>query len=96
MPGFGTALLNISVTANDKGLSQMAAVTLKNWCHTVWRGEDSEAMQIGEAERQPVRQAIIEAMLRAPPSARPLLSTALGIVAYEDFPERWPTLLQVF
>lgn len=94
-PGYGIELLHvINETNSPPHLRQQAAVQFKNLVRFSWcPAEDSEYMEINEAEKHEIRTHVVQIMMSAPPKVRVQVSEALTIISDTDFPERWPTLL---
>ncbi len=79
---------------NPPHLRQQAAVQFKNLVRFSWcPAEDSEYVEISEAEKHEIRTHVVQIMMSAPPKVRVQVSEALTIISDTDFPERWPTLL---
>ena len=94
-PGYGIELLHVvNEATNPPHLRQQAAVQFKNLVRFSWcAAEDSEYVEIGEAEKHEIRTHVVQIMMSAPPKVRVQVSEALTIISDTDFPERWPTLL---
>ena len=52
-----------------------------------------EADQIAAEDRESIKSAIVDLMLKSPPSVQKQLSTAIAIIGKEDFPSKWPNLI---
>jgi len=44
-------------------------------------------------DRDSIKLAIVDLMLKSPPSVQKQLSTAIAIIGKEDFPAKWPNLI---
>ena len=93
--GYGIELLHVvNEATNPPHLRQQAAVQFKNLVRFSWcPAEDSEYVEISEAEKHEIRTHVVQIMMSAPPKVRVQVSEALTIISDTDFPERWPTLL---
>lgn len=70
------------------------AVTFKNYVKRNWKVEEDAVDKIHHSDRDTVKQFIISLMLKAPESIQRQLSDAVSIIGREDFPAKWPNLIQ--
>ena len=70
------------------------AVTFKNYVKRNWKVEEDAIDKIHHSDRETVKQFIINLMLKAPESIQRQLSDAVSIIGREDFPAKWPNLIQ--
>ncbi|XP_039257797.1 exportin-2-like [Styela clava] len=71
-----------------------SAVTFKNFVKRNWRKIPDEPSKISEADRNTIKQHVVDLMLRSPEQYQKQLSEAISIIGREDFPHEWPTLMQ--
>ncbi|XP_033645162.1 exportin-2-like isoform X2 [Asterias rubens] len=71
-----------------------AAITFKNFVRRNWRVVEDVANKINDADRNVVKDQIIELMLRMPEQLQRQLSDSISIIGKEDFPHKWPKLLE--
>lgn len=97
-PGFMVVLLQI-VSSNevDAAARQAGAINFKNLAKK-WRPydvEDSDSPQLDfpEADRNVVKENIVEALIHAPHSIQVQLASAISSICNADFPEKWEGLL---
>lgn len=94
--GYPILFLNL-VNKNDVDLTirVAGAVTFKNYVKRNWkRDEDSGEDSINSSDRAAIKDFIVELMLQSPEQIQRQLSDAISIIGREDFPEKWPDLLQ--
>ena len=70
-----------------------AAITFKNFVKRNWPINEDEISKICEQDRVNVKNLIVDLMLRSPELIQRQLSDALSIIGREDFPNKWPNLL---
>ncbi|KXZ43736.1 hypothetical protein GPECTOR_81g184 [Gonium pectorale] len=104
LPGQAVSLLRVAAEESvDAGVRHMAAINFKNFVKRSWEQSDSHESGQGssgqyvipDADKVVVRQNILEAMIRAPHNIQSQLSEVFKIVAYCDYPERWPGLMEL-
>ena len=94
---FGPLLLFL---CNREDLSMhlrvVASVTFKNFVKRHWRlSEETDfADKIAAQDRQSIKCSIIELMLSSPEQIQRQLSDSISLISVEDFPDKWPDLLQ--
>ena len=69
------------------------AVTFKNYIKRNWKVEEDATDKIHLSDRDMVKGLIINLMLKAPESIQRQLSDAVAIIGHEDFPRKWPHLI---
>ena len=69
-----------------------AALLFKNFIKRQWPEEPAES-RLKEADRDIVKQNIVSVMIRVPEKLQIQLSEAVSVMAYNDFPEYWPNLI---
>ncbi|XP_015789619.1 exportin-2 [Tetranychus urticae] len=69
------------------------AITFKNFVKRNWRCDDDSVDKISENDRKMVRSLIIGLMLKSEELVQKQLSEAVSIIGREDFPAKWPNLL---
>ncbi|XP_022090609.1 exportin-2-like [Acanthaster planci] len=84
----------LSKNEMDSDIRASAAITFKNFVRRNWRVIEDEPNKIIDADRTLVKDKIVELMLNMPESLQRQLSEAIGIIGREDFPHRWPKLLE--
>ena len=91
-PGFVSLLLHLSQTSPQDPhvhLRQFASIQLKNVVVRNWRSGGN----IHENERISLRQSLLGRLQEQNPHVAEQLLVVIGKIAREDFPERWPALL---
>ena len=103
-PGYGVELLKL-ISQHDAvplEIRQQGAVQFKNFVKYNWVPLDPEVAQetgieqsrvVHDAEKEQIRQHIVNLMLDAPDRVKAQISEALTLISEHDFPERWPGLL---
>eukprot|EP00124_Ichthyophonus_hoferi_P004893 Ihof_evm2s604 gene=Ihof_evmTU2s604 len=72
-----------------------AAITFKNFVKHNWSMQDGEAGRISLADRDLIKQNIIDLMLSVPSRLQQQLSEAVSIIGSSDFPDQWDKLLPI-
>ncbi|XP_054706218.1 exportin-2-like [Uloborus diversus] len=78
----------------DITIKVSSAVTFKNYIKRNWRIAEDEINKVHDSDRETIKRLIVGLMLRSPEQIQRQLSDAVGIIGREDFPEKWPNLLQ--
>lgn len=100
LPGQAVQLLRVAAEESvDAGVRTMAAINFKNFVKRSWEKSEHETGSgpqylIPDADKEVVRSNILEAVIRAPHAIQSQLSEVFKIIAYCDYPERWPSLLE--
>ncbi|KDN36257.1 hypothetical protein RSAG8_10945, partial [Rhizoctonia solani AG-8 WAC10335] len=101
-PGFLSHLLSLPLNkSNPPEVRTAASIYFKHTVKRRW-SPDEEDFPISEGDKNAVRAELVPAMLALSKSgadktdrlARPQLAESLAIVAGEDYPDRWPTLIE--
>ncbi|CAE6484305.1 unnamed protein product [Rhizoctonia solani] len=101
-PGFLSHLLSLPLNkSNPPEVRTAASIYFKNTVKRRW-SPDEEDFPINDTDKGAVRAELVPAMLALSKSgadksdrlARPQLAESLAIVAGEDYPDRWPTLME--
>ncbi|XP_052087731.1 exportin-2-like isoform X2 [Mytilus californianus] len=71
-----------------------SAVTFKNYTKRCWRVTEDGGDKIHRNDRTTIKQRIVGLMLKSPDQIQKQLSDAISIIGREDFPDKWPDLLQ--
>lgn len=71
-----------------------AAITFKNFIKRNWRIIDEGDDRIHAADRDAIKKLIVNLMLKSPEQIQKQLSDAISIIGREDFPDKWPNLIQ--
>eukprot|EP00118_Oscarella_pearsei_P025556 m.308373 g.308373 ORF g.308373 m.308373 type:complete len:973 (+) comp43881_c0_seq1:68-2986(+) len=74
-------------------LRVIAAITFKNYVKRNWRIIEDQPNKVCLADRDTVRSTIVGLMLKTPERIQVQLSEAISIIGREDFPNKWPELL---
>ncbi|GFT75368.1 exportin-2 [Nephila pilipes] len=77
----------------DMTIRVASAVTFKNYVKRNWRIID-DVNKIHNSDRETIKQLIVGLMLRSPEQVQRQLSDAVSIIGREDFPDKWPNLIQ--
>lgn len=94
--GYPILFLNL-VNKNDVDLTirVAGAVTFKNYIKRNWkRDADNGEDTVSPSDRAAIKDLIVELMLQSPEQIQRQLSDAISIIGREDFPAKWPDLLQ--
>ncbi|CAG2168210.1 unnamed protein product [Oppiella nova] len=92
--GFATLLLQlIDASAVDLNVRMSGAIAFKNLIKRNWRQSEDEVNKIAENDRNQIKTVIIDLMLRSPEKIQRQLSDSVSIIGREDFPQKWPNLL---
>ncbi|EYU32733.1 hypothetical protein ABFS82_14G040400 [Erythranthe guttata] len=88
-------LLQIIVEGNcDMAVRQVASISFKNFIAKNWAPHDpDEQSKILPADKEVVRQNILNFVSQVPPLLRAQLGECLKTIVHADYPEQWPTLL---
>jgi exportin-2 (importin alpha re-exporter) len=54
-----------------------------------------DVIAISDAERDQIKNALVDLMVAVPPAVQRQLSEALSIISQSDFPHKWQNLLPV-
>eukprot|EP00946_MAST-07B_sp_MAST-7B-sp1_P003469 g3469.t1 len=100
-PGFASCLVKImgeQGSAAQAHVKQAAAVAFKNFVKNGWDPEskengDADHAPVGDADKQLIRQHLVQLMCSARPSVMAQLAEALRIISVYDFPDNWRELL---
>ncbi|CAE6534937.1 unnamed protein product [Rhizoctonia solani] len=101
-PGFLSHLLSLPLDkTNAPEVRTAASIYFKNTVKRRW-SPDEEDFPINEGDKNAVRAELVPAMLALSKSgadksdrlARPQLAESLAVIAGEDYPDRWPTLME--
>ena len=93
----GIALIYLQVCdSNEVSLSvrQGASIAFKNYIRHNWRIVSDQPNVITDNDREQIKSVIVQLMLRTPDLIQKQLSDAISIIGLEDFPLKWPKLLQ--
>ncbi|XP_064625610.1 exportin-2-like [Lineus longissimus] len=93
----GYPLLLLELLTREKEEPQIrvsAGITFKNYIKRNWRVPPDHDDLIDEKDRLTIKQQIVDLMLRSPEQIQRQLSDAISIIGREDFPDKWPNLIQ--
>lgn len=71
-----------------------AGITLKNYVKRNWRVAEDCTDKIHTNDRAILKETIVGLMLKSPEQIQKQLSDAISIIGSEDFPDKWPGLIQ--
>ncbi|KAK2157652.1 hypothetical protein LSH36_187g00016 [Paralvinella palmiformis] len=71
-----------------------AAIMFKNYIKRNWRVLEDVGDRIHPQDRDTIKQTIVALMLKSPEQIQKQLSDSISIIGREDFPDKWPGLLQ--
>ncbi|XP_053200432.1 exportin-2-like [Panonychus citri] len=77
----------------DMNTRVAGSLVFKNFVKRNWRCDDDASDKISQADRNMVKSLIIGLMLKSDEKIQRQLSEAVSIIGREDFPARWPNLL---
>ncbi|KAI8071011.1 exportin-2-like protein [Gongronella butleri] len=93
-PGFPQALVQlIGDDAVDPTLRFTGAVFFKNYIKRNWVPDNEASDRISQSDREMIKSNIVSLMISVPERMQLQVSDALSIIASEDFPSRWQSLL---
>ena len=95
-PGYCQALLQLlQIEGAEHEIKQAAAICFKNFIKNNWVNlDDSVEDKISQNDRDFCKNVIIDLMLRSSGNVQRQLSEAVSIIGKEDFPDKWPNLLE--
>ena len=70
-----------------------AAVYFKNWTRKHWKQVEGEVDVIPAPDRAAIKENIVSLMIAVPPALQMQLSEAVTIIADNDFPVQWQSLI---
>jgi len=71
-----------------------AAIYFKNFMKKRWPQIEGEPDYLPETDRVKIKEGIINLMINVPVKLQRQLNEAILIIADNDFPQKWPTLIQ--
>ncbi|KAG1687432.1 Exportin-2 [Nymphon striatum] len=77
----------------DNATRIASAIAFKNYVKRNWKVIDVVGDRIHENDRNTIRSLIVGLMLKSPEQIQKQLSDAISIIGKEDFPEKWPGLI---
>lgn len=89
-----------TATSHNEDIRLAAAVAFKNLVRRHWTEPQEEFVgdpapaQLSDEEKRTIKSYILDLSLTASPRIGAQLAEALSAIAAEDFPTRWPELLQ--
>jgi exportin-2 (importin alpha re-exporter) len=97
-PGFMIQLLQLVDNGNtNPAVRQAAAVYFKNTVKAGWDAskdaEERKSIEILDQDRATIKQHLVELMCTVPPVIQAQLSEAICIIATQDYPHHWESLL---
>ena len=92
--GFATILLQlIDCPQLDLTIRMSGAIAFKNFVKRNWSQSEETDNKICDTDRNQVKKVIIDLMLNSPEQIQRQLSDSVSIIGRQDFPEKWPHLL---
>ena len=92
--GFATLVLQlIDSNTLDLTIRMSGAIAFKNFIKRNWSLNEDTINKISENDRNQIKRVIIDLMLRSPEQIQRQLSDSVSIIGREDFPQKWPNLL---
>ena len=73
---------------------QAASVSFKNFVKRNWRIIEDKPNNVSANDRELIKKHIVGLMLRTPEAVQKQLSDAITIIGREDFPTKWPGLIE--
>ena len=94
--GYSQILLQITDSSEVPAhIRQASAIAFKNLLKRHWRILDETVSPvISQQDRDYVKSVIVQLMLKTPEAVQRQLSDAISIIGLEDFPKKWPGLLE--
>lgn len=93
-PQYGIILLSL---VGDQSIPEVirvaGSVYFKNFVRRHWAVVDVGTSKISEEDREKIRSLVVGLMLNSPPLVQRQLSDAISVIGKEDFPDKWPSLL---
>ncbi|RKP38845.1 Cse1-domain-containing protein [Dimargaris cristalligena] len=94
-PGFIVLLLELAGTDTaDPSTRFAASLYFKNFVKKYWDSAENDEVLISDADRSAVKAQIVDLMIRLPTKLQLQVSDGLSIIAKNDFPDQWPSLIQ--
>ncbi|GAB6029149.1 Exportin-2 [Chamberlinius hualienensis] len=92
--GYPILLLTL-VGKNDVDLTIRisGAINFKNYVKRNWKVTEDDVNKIEDGDRNAIKEFIVDLMLQSPKEIQKQLSDAVSIIGREDFPSKWPNLL---
>ncbi|XP_059097421.1 exportin-2-like [Tigriopus californicus] len=93
----GFPLVLLSLLDKDQVELQVrvaGAIHFKNLIKATWKVTEDSDDKIHAEDRDRIKQLIVDMMLKSPPHIQKQLSNAIAIIGQQDFPMKWPELLQ--
>uniref|UniRef100_A0A0K0F0I1 Novel protein similar to vertebrate importin 8 (inferred by orthology to a zebrafish protein) n=1 Tax=Strongyloides venezuelensis TaxID=75913 RepID=A0A0K0F0I1_STRVS len=94
MTGFAQVILEILVSdAEELVTRQAAAIFFKNFVYRAWNTDGSEeenAITIPDADKEVIRQHIIDCIVKSPSALQVQLLSASQTLIRSDYPDKWP------
>jgi len=69
------------------------AITFKNYVKRNWKVSEEGADKIHQSDRAQIKSLIVDLMLTSPVPVQKQLSQAIAIIGNQDFPAKWPSLV---
>merc|ERR1711962_705224 len=95
--GFALLLLNLlGSDSNDPEMQTVklaAAINFKNFIKRNWKITEDAGDNIHGPDRDAIKNGIVELMLKSPSGIQKQLSAAIAIIGQQDFPAKWPNLI---
>jgi len=89
-------VLLLSLVAKEDGdlnIKVAGAITFKNYVKRNWKLHEDAPDKIHQTDRDTVKGLIVDLMLKSPLPVQKQLSAAIAIIGHEDFPAKWPNLV---
>lgn len=78
----------------DSTVRLCSSIVFKNFVRKYWACNDTEPDKVSQNDRNYAKNVIVNLMLISEEQVQRQLSEAISIIGREDFPERWPNLLE--
>lgn len=83
----------LSKEDGDMNIKVAGAITFKNYVKRNWKVDEDVPDRIHQTDRDSVKALIVDLMLKSPLPVQKQLSAAIAIIGQEDFPLKWPNLV---
>ncbi|KAG8192798.1 hypothetical protein JTE90_019116 [Oedothorax gibbosus] len=78
----------------DMTIRVASAIVFKNYVKRNWKLSEDDVSRIHDSDREAIKRLVVGLMLHSPHPVQRQLSDAVTVIGREDFPEKWPNLIQ--
>ncbi|KAJ3285574.1 importin-alpha export receptor [Borealophlyctis nickersoniae] len=84
----------VSNNGVDLTVRKAGALYFKNFVKKYWKQTEGEEDKVAQKDREAIKGRIVQDMISTPPAIQAQLSEAVSLIADNDFPMEWDTLMQ--